>query len=478
VRTGRLTAWLRAAAVLAAAAIASADDASARFYETRLARAQKAAAARLWDAAERARRDSLFRFARDEAERVLEFDPDHAAARSLLGYVRKPEGWAMDLGASGKQPTENRATGAARLAETEAAWRSKVAAKAVVDVAALFAGVGDECAAKGYRAEAETAYRRALEFDADNEAARRGLGHVRFVEGLWIEQERASAFEAARVVEPLAEVSRWDEVCGVTFNKARSGHFRVESPYAPAAIVKYLESCERVYAAYIAELGIDRATKVLPMAPVFCVLSDDTQWNRWIDRIPHGNPGFYRGLACHWARDRWACAVRNLKDFSDVERRDRLAHETSHMLNLAAWDMPDGMWLDEALAHRYAVLVQNYTASYCLAPRKEDYGRSGAAVEWTDQGRWKELLKQQALAKDDLALRAIVTKSAYDLPIAASIKAWSVVDFLIRRDRPAFVALVRGSKEDKDRVASLETRFGKDVETLDELWRQWVIETY
>jgi hypothetical protein len=140
--------------------------------------------------------------------------------------------------------------------------------------------------------------------------------------------------------------------------------------------------------------------------------------------------------------------------------------------------MPDGMWLDEALAHRYAVLVQNYTASYCLAPRKEDYGRSGAAIEWTDQARWKELLKQQALAKDDLALRAIVTKSAYDLPIAASIKAWSVVDFLIRRDRAAFVALVRGSKEDKDRVASLETRFGKDVETLDDLWRQWVIETY
>ena len=466
------------AIVLLAATLASADEASTRFYETRLARTQKAAAARLWDAADKARRDSLFRFAREEAVRVLEFDPDHAQARAFLGYVRKEDGWAMDLGASGRNPTENRATGATRLADAEAAWRTKVAARAVLDVAVLYAGLGDECAAKGFKTEADTAYRKALEYDAANETARRGLGQVQFVKGLWIEQDRASSFEAARVAEPVAEASRWDEICGVTFNKARSGHFRVESPFPADAVKTYLESCERVYVAYLAEFGVDRATKVLPQAPVFCVLSDDVQWNRWIDRVPRGNPGFFRALACHWARDRWACAVRNMADFTDVQRRDRLAHQTGHMLNLALWEMPDGFWLDEALAHRYAVLVQDYTASYCLAPRKEDYGRSGEKLVWTDQSQWKELLRQQALAKDDLALRAIVSKSAYELPLSASVKAWSVADFLVRRDRAAFVALVRGSKEDKDRVAALETRYGKDVETLDELWRSWVIETY
>jgi len=82
------------------------------------------------------------------------------------------------------------------------------------------------------------------------------------------------------------------------------------------------------------------------------------------------------------------------------------------------------------------------------------------------------------VARDDIALRLIVNKSAYELPIAASVKAWSVVEFLIGRDRTAFVALVRGCKGDQDRVVALETRFGKDVETLDDLWRKWVIETY
>ena len=478
-RKGRLTALVRAAAVLAAAAVSWADDASARFYETRLGRTQKAAAARLWDAAEKARRDSLFRFAREEAARVIELDPDHAAARTFLGYVRRPDGWEMDLGASAKLPTENKATGNLHLTVVESGWKSNVAAKAVLDVAGLYARLGDECAAKGYRTEAELAYGRALDYEPDNEAAHRGLGHARFAPGLWIDQERVAAFEAARAVDPITEASRWDEICGVTFTKARSGHFRVESPFPAAAVAKYLESCERVYAAYIAELGIDRTTKVLPQAPVFCVLADDVQWNRWIDRVPHGNPGFFRALACHWARDRWACAVRSPQDFTDVQRRDRLAHQSAHMLNLAAWEMPDGMWLDEALAHRYAVLVQGTTSVYCLAPRKEDYGRAGGnVVEWTDQARWKELLTEQAIARDDVALRLIVNKSAYELPIAASIKAWSVVEFLIRRDRTAFIALVRGSKGDQDRVAALETRFGKDVETLDDLWRKWVIETY
>lgn len=477
-RTGRLTAWLRAAAVLAAATLAFADDASTRFYETRLARTQKAAAARMWDAADKARRDSLFRFAREEAARVLEFDPDHTAARAFLGYVKKPEGWTMDLGASAKLPTENKAVGAVKLADTETAWRTKVAAKALVDVATLYAGLGDECVAKGFRTEADLAYHHALDFDAGNEGARRGLGQVQFVQGLWIERERASAFEAARVAEPVTEASRWDEICGVTFRKAHSGHFRIESPFADDAIAKYLESCERVYTAYIAEFGVDQATKVLPQPPVFCVLSDDVQWNRWIDRVPRANPGFWRPLACHWARDRWACAVRNYDGFTDVQRRDRLAHQTTHLLNLALCEMPDGMWLDEALAHRYTVLVQDYTASYCLSPRKGDYGASSNKVEWTDQSMWKELLKQQVTAKDDPALRMIVSKSAYDLPIAASVKAWSVVDFLMRRDRAAFVALVRNCKADENRVAALETRFGKDVESLDDLWRSWVLETY
>jgi hypothetical protein len=469
-----------AALLLAVGSAVAADDSpGSRYYALRLGKVGKAAAARLWDAADRARRESLFKFAREEARRVLDLDPDNLSARQFLGYVKKGETWEFDLAQSGKLPTDNVATaGAAKLAEAENAWRSTVAAKADHDVAALYAALGDECVAKGYRTESEGAYRIALGLDRDNAAAHRGLGDVKFGEELWMSADASRALASACVVRTLDEASRYDEVFGEKFSKAESEHFRVESPHAQAVIEGYLTSCERAYAAYLADLGPVPGPAVFPQRPVFCVVETNAQWDRWINRLTRGNPGFFRGLTCHWARDRWACCLNNQDGTTDAMRRDRLAHESVHMLNLALWSMADGCWLDDALAYRYTVFVQGTTYAYCLAPHKEDYARSGALKNWTDQSQWKSLLKEMVAAKDDLPLRAIVMKSAYELPLYASIKGWSVVDFLIRRDRAAFVGLLRDLKDEKNLVPLLETRFGKDVETLDDLWRQWVLSTY
>src|ERR1700733_794716 len=117
-------------------------------------------------------------------------------------------------------------------------------------------------------------------------------------------------------------------------------------------------------------------------------------------------------------------------------------HQTVHMLDLSLWSMPQGCWLDEALAYRYPVALTGTTTHYCVAPRKEDYAREGAALNWLDASQWKTLLKGQAAKKDDMPLRAVVAKSAFELPIHASIKAWSVVDFLMRRDRAAFSGML------------------------------------
>src|SRR6185369_3646646 len=94
----RITARLLAAAlVVAVAASAPADESPGeRFYKARLAKVEKLAAARLWDAASSARGVSLFRFARETARRVLELDPDNAKARAFLGYVKKEAGWEID----------------------------------------------------------------------------------------------------------------------------------------------------------------------------------------------------------------------------------------------------------------------------------------------------------------------------------------------------------------------------------------------
>jgi len=345
-------------------------------------------------------------------------------------------------------------------------------------VASMYAALGDECAARGYRAESEAAYGKSLELDRDNAVAHRGLGHVKFGEGLWLLGDADRAFAAARIARPIDEASRYEEILGDKLLKAESGHFRVESPHTQALIAGCLDASERVYAAYLADFGVDPRTKVFPMTPLFCVLETDAQWDRWINRMTRGNPGFWRPLTCHWARDRWACAVRNYEGSNDATRRDRVAHEAVHMLNLALWDMADGSWLDDALAYRYCVITGGTTYAFCLSPRKEGYANSMSERNWMEASQWKSLLKEAVGKGDDPSLRVIVNKRSYDLPLFASVKAWSVVDFLMRRDRAAFIALVREQKGEKDPIGLLETRFGKDVESLDDAWRKWVTETY
>jgi len=471
---------LAAALVVAFAASAPADESQGeRFYKARLAKIEKQAAARLWDAAEKARGVSLFRFAREEARRVLELDPDNAKARAFLGYVKKDASWEIDLAQSGKIPTENvQATNGPRLADAEPVWRT-IAAKADLDVAAMYASFGDECASKGFRTEARTAFDKALAIDSESAAAHVGLGHVKLAQGLWIPAESDRALQAARTVLVVDAASYYDQLFETKLNKAETAHFHVESAFDQTAIAGYLDSCERTYAAYLADLGLPCDTDVFTKPRIFCVLSADAQWDRWVNRIvQYGNQGFYRNLMCHLARDRGVCGVRNFEGATDEKRRDRLMHQTGHFMNYALWDVPDGCWLDDAIAYRYPLFLTGTTYAFCLAARKEDYARTGAEPNWSDPTQWKAMLKEMVAKKDDAELRLIVGKRSYDLPIVDSIKGWSVVEFLLRRDRAAFVAMLREVKETKDYATLLETRFGKSVEIVDDEWRKWVLATY
>lgn len=477
----RGTSWFLAAALAAALASSAAgeDSPAAKYYAMRSARVSKAAAARLWESANAARRESLFRFAREEARRVLDLDPDNAAARQFLGYVKKGDAWEFDLSQSGKLPTENvSAFGAQRLADAENAWRTVVRPKADLDVAAMYAQLGDDCAARSFRVESDAAYRTALSLDPENAAAREGVGDVRMWNAVWLTADAHRAFLAASAVTPVPERGRWDEILGAELTKGESGHFRVESPLGAEAVASFLAACESGFAAYAADLRVDAPSGLFPTKPVFCVVSTNEQWDRWVNRMSRQDPGSARGLGCHWPRDQWVCAVNSPEGTTDAKRRDRLTHQVAHMLNLALWSMPDGCWLDDALAYRCAVLVHGTTGAFCLTPKKDDLAPGGAHSAWTDASHWKTLLKEAVAAKDDVALRSVVTTRNSELPLRASVKAWSVADFLLRRDRAAFVAMLKSVKDERDLAALLETQFGKDVDALDEEWRRWVAETY
>src|SRR5262249_42297552 len=136
----------------------------------------------------------------------------------------------------------------------------------------------------------------------------------------------------------------------------------------------------------------------------------------------------------------------NYDQETEEQRRDRLMHESVHFLNYALWETPDGAWVDDALAYRYPLLLAGTTYSFCLGPRKDEYGKGDTDRNWADATQWKPMLKDMVAKHDDAELRLVVGKSAWELPIVCSIKAWSVVEYLLRRDRAAFVAMLSDMK--------------------------------
>jgi hypothetical protein len=467
-----------AAVLLLAAAFAIADDDGAtKLWQSKVAKLGKTAAARLWEAAEVAKRQGLFHFARDEAARVVEFDPEHRPARALLGYVRKEMGWVMDPDLWAKTPGENQLPPGTmgKLADVERTWKANVAARADADVAAMWAALGDECVAKGIAAGTKAAYEKALALDPGNAAARKGLGFFKFGDGLWMSKEAKLTYDADRIPTPVSGMSRWEEIVGATMVKAESEHFHAETPFPGDSVAKYLDAGERANAAILADLGLPPDTKTFPQKAVLCVLSDDKQWDLWINKVVRGNQGFLRGLAVNWAQDRGAVAVRNSEGSTEETRCDRIIHQTIHLVNASLWSIPDGCWVGEALAYRYPVILTGTTTHYCVGMTKDDYGSSGNERSWLDASAWKDLLRESVTKGDDKALRAIVSKSAYQLPLACSIKAWSVCGWLIAKDRAAFVAMLGDVKGATNLVSILENRFGKPVEQLDDEWRQWVL---
>ena len=76
-------------------------------FAVRAPDAARASAAKLWAAAEDARRVQLFEWARREARRVLDLDPDHKGARAFLGFVKKDASWVEDAELAAKWPATN-----------------------------------------------------------------------------------------------------------------------------------------------------------------------------------------------------------------------------------------------------------------------------------------------------------------------------------------------------------------------------------
>ena len=87
--------------------------------------------------------------------------------------------------------------------------------------------------------------------------------------------------------------------------------------------------------------------------------------------------------------------------------------------------------------------------------------------------RWRIVLRNLALLGEDSKCGILFSSSMTGMTVADVMKSWSLVDFLYRRDREAFVRFAARVLE-KQTIRALEEAYALSPEELDAAWREWI----
>ena len=158
---------------------------------------------------------------------------------------------------------------------------------------------------------------------------------------------------------------------------------------------------------------------------------------------------------------------------SDVNFHRHVVHSVSHQLmgvfHSMIWLVERAGWLEEGLAN---------------ACEMRKFGRSGNScnIEQGEEdladGDWEPLVKKAVLAGKTISFADLRNIRADMLSGRQHLFAWSFTDFLMARSPEKLPELIRRLKSDVDIRDCLRDLYDLTVLNFDEVWAEWVIETY
>ncbi len=462
-----------------------AGEAADRLYADGVAELAPRVADAWWKAAEAARKEDLFAFARGVAERVITLAPDHRAAREFLGWERKGKEWVLDARRSARTPFEN--IKPAKLDERafrarEDGWHAGPERDARRAVAVLYAGLGERLAAASEAAAARRAFDEALANDPDCAPARKGLGYVR-VGAAWLTEVQVRARDAAATPLPVVEASELDTLLGRTLNKAATDAVRVEAAYGLDRAMALARMLEITITTYATDVGRDPGVRIFPRTLEACFVPGDPEWSKWLDARAGGGAKRFRANEYYRSSATLRLGVRERADAgADIASvmEDNAVHCTAHLLSDVLFGLHEHAWLDEGLAYFTTLRVRGTTQSWCIASKPAAYASSGKSGDriWQDESAWRGRVRDVVGRGDDVPLRMLMATQLADLDFDASLKGWSVVSWLMQTDREHLLAALGRLRAGPDAPRVFEDVFGRSVEELDDAWRAWVKATY
>ncbi len=300
----------------------------------------------------------------------------------------------------------------------------------------------------------------------------------KFVDGAWI---KVGLKEGKALAERVARESR------VKVAYRWSPHFDGVSEVPPALTQRVQDACEKAYVVMRRTLKpadddypetVEERIKLalLKKLPAY------VRFSKWFDKENKADeliPGFVRAItrqhAWWWVQDlRWAANYQfpnTAKTFvSNVVHNVGLIMLTRYRANYA---FPT-VWLREGFAYYLEMESLGYSQSFTLG-RGGSIGAGEAGPVWADSAKWRGALKQTVAEGQDPPLRRMGKMTIDQFRYQELVKAWSVVEFLVRWDPVRFKRFIDVSKDrEKKEEEALKEAFGVTYRQCDAKWRAYV----
>ncbi|MBI4564536.1 MAG: hypothetical protein HY716_07595 [Planctomycetes bacterium] len=449
-------------------------------YARRLAEIKKRLAEEHYKVGEFLHTVQMYAWARDEYNKALALDPDHEGARRRLGYTRDEAGaWRFDPTA--KLETQNRKKGD-DAARTKLQYEDRYQ-KLGRNIAKKWYDLGNYCKSNKMEEEALAAWKKAVEYDPEHAASRRKLGHVREgKDGPWltpfeakIRKEMKEGVKSAPEGEPDDEQTEVEKDLGLKHEKRRSEHFLIEAAgLNQNALKREIQFGEHAYAMFHKLFAQEADLFSQPYN--FVVLKDKATHVKYVD-FYHQGPPAKKDLARKstgmggFPRSEWT-----LGDSQQIH--DQMVHMTVQSLSrhLAGGERH---WLHEGLAYHFTKIVLGTAGTLCVDLTGTSAGSDGK--NYQDPEHWPLVIRTWVKeGKDPNIYEVFNCTNLGELSGAETVKAWSMVDFLITEHREKFIEFMtklRGQREDED-AKILKEVFGWTLEDFDARWQAYARTAY
>lgn len=410
----------------------------------------------------------MFKWARMEYEKALALNPEHERARKKLEKIEN----------------NNRKTGdeALRVEEEYLKRQEKMGKPLAKD----FAELGDWAKKQGLTAEADRAYKKALEYDPDNAKARQALGHTKDKDrwiSPWEKQMQADfkdGIAKAPQGEEVKESTAIEQGLNQKHNKRKSSRFLAESPHLTSAqLARCVQMAEHAVAMYkklftMSEDPIPQ--EKYPMNHI--LLKTKEQHAAYIDKFDN-RPATEKKQ------------VKEMVGTSDADPpmgecwqgehpesfvHDFVVHTTVHALSM--WHhRGDRPWLTEGMAYYFTRLMNNTAQVHCV---RFEGTKTEGGKNFNDPGNWPLIIREWMKTGKDPDMNAVIKSALNDLTAERTVKAWSVIDFLFAEHREKFLELHKALASDpKDKgEKAFQQVFNWSLEELNARWKEFARRSY